>query len=406
MRVRDIIYETLRSFASNKLRNLLTILGIVIGIGAVITMTALIGGIRQSLMGELGLSQARLVYISVYPGRDVTTDDVAAIARGVTDYEYVVPVTYAGAEISSDTKQSSASIEGVTAEYFDAMGVSFVAGHATTSADDAEMARVVVLDQNSVRTLYGNDASAKDTIGSTVKIGNDTYTIVGITESSNLYQSDYVQAFVPFSTTVSRISGTSNVDQILGFARESANMDTIAAHTKTFLTAYFGLSAENAEDSMYVTTMQSIIDEVNATMGAFQLLMMAVASIALLVGGIGIMNMMFTNVTERIREIGLRKALGARRRDITRQFLLESVCLCLVGGAFGMALGYGGSFLLVTIAGTLFSESLGVGPITPIIDIATVLTATGVCVAIGLIFGYFPARRAAKLNPVESLHYQ
>ena len=151
--------------------------------------------------------------------------------------------------------------------------------------------------------------------------------------------------------------------------------------------------------------MQSIIDQLNTMMASFQLLMTVVASISLVVGGIGIMNMMLTNVTERIREIGLRKALGARRRDITRQFLLESVCLTLVGGVFGIALGLLLAYGLAGIAGAALSLGEGV-TLTPSIGLDTVLFVAAICVMIGIAFGYYPARRAARLDPVESLHYQ
>ena len=133
--------------------------------------------------------------------------------------------------------------------------------------------------------------------------------------------------------------------------------------------------------------------------------MTSVASISLVVGGIGIMNMMLTNVTERIREIGLRKALGAKARDITRQFLLESICLTLVGGIIGIVVGYFGAYAFTGLAGgMLFGD--GQTTVTPYIDLSSILTVAGICVAIGIVFGYYPARRAAKLNPVESLHYQ
>ena len=140
-------------------------------------------------------------------------------------------------------------------------------------------------------------------------------------------------------------------------------------------------------------------------MMSFQVLMTSVASISLLVGGIGIMNMMLTNVTERIREIGLRKALGAKSRDITRQFLLESICLTMVGGLIGMALGYLGAFALSGLAGSLLGYGEGTA-LTPYLDLQSMLLVAGICVAIGVVFGYYPARRAARLDPVESLHYQ
>jgi putative ABC transport system permease protein len=204
------------------------------------------------------------------------------------------------------------------------------------------------------------------------------------------------------------LTGDWGIGSINGLAREDADMSTIAETTMQTLADYFQMSEDQAKEDVYAYTMQSVIDELETTMASFQLLMTAVASISLVVGGIGIMNMMLTNVTERIREIGLRKALGARSSDITKQFLLESICLCLAGGVIGIACGYGGAYLLGQFATGLMTELNGTegGPVTPVIDTKSVLMVAGICIAIGIIFGYYPARRAAKLDPVESLHYQ
>ena len=198
------------------------------------------------------------------------------------------------------------------------------------------------------------------------------------------------------------------MDSLAGMAREGEDIDSLVTKTKDFLASYYHMSDEDVENGLFVSSMKSMIDSFNSVMFTFQLLMTSVASISLVVGGIGIMNMMLTNVTERIREIGLRKALGARRSDITRQFLLESVCLTLAGGAIGIVLGYLGAFALGGVATSLLaSGDSGMSlTVTPVIEPMAVLGATGICVLIGVVFGYYPARRAAKLDPVESLHYQ
>ena len=399
MRLRDLLYETFTAIRANRVRSLLTILGIVIGIAAVITMTALIDGIKMSLVGQLGLNQSRLVYISCSPGtRQVTMDDLKQLELNVPDYEFVSAVSYSSGKVTNGTKSlDTAQLVGCDENYFTAVGSKLTSGRLLTADECTGGAMSVVIDQQVVNKLWGS--SDTEVVGQSIRINNDSYTIVGVIEASG-FNSQMI--YLPYPTLTTRVSGVASIDQIVGYAREDADMSTIADKTKNFLVKYYGISKENQDYSVSITTMKSIVDELDTTMASFQLLMTTVAGVSLVVGGIGIMNMMLTNVTERIREIGLRKALGARSSDITRQFLLESVTLCIVGGIFGILLGYGGAWALAGLA----SGMAGIGQIVPVISPTAVGMATGICVVIGMIFGYGPARRAAKLDPVESLRYQ
>ena len=399
MRLRDLLYETFTAIRANRVRSLLTVLGIVIGIAAVITMTALIDGIKTSLVGQLGLNQSRLVYISCYPGtRQVTMDDLKQLELNVPDYEFVSAVSYSSGKVTNGTKSlDTAQLVGCDENYFTAVGSKLTSGRLLTADECTGGAMSVVIDQQVVNKLWGS--SDTEVVGQSIRINNDSYTIVGVIEASSL---NGQMIYLPSTTLATRVSGVASIDQIVGYAREDADMSTIADKTKNFLVKYYGISKENQDYSVSITTMKSIVDELDTTMASFQLLMTTVAGVSLVVGGIGIMNMMLTNVTERIREIGLRKALGARSSDITRQFLLESVTLCIVGGIFGILLGYGGAWALAGLA----SGMAGIGQIVPVISPTAVGMATGICVVIGMIFGYGPARRAAKLDPVESLRYQ
>ena len=404
MKLRDLAYETASALDSNRARSLLTILGIVIGISAVIAMTALIGGVKQSIVGELGLNQARMVYLYAWPEREVTLDDLHNLEGHMPEYECLAAASYASAEAKSETKSYDCSVQGVLPSYFKVMGLKAAEGRLLDEDDESGSALVAVLDQACVKQLYG-DPQAK-VVGKAVSLNGVSYAIVGVLESTSASMGGNGIVYMPFSTCASRLTGMWDVNDISGLATEDADMDTIAETTKRTLAQYFNMDAEQAEDNIYVLTMQSMIDDLDTTMATFQLLMTSVASISLLVGGIGIMNMMLTNVTERIREIGLRKALGARSSDITTQFLLESVCLCLVGGAIGILVGYGASFALAGVAGSIAELGTADAPLVPVIDVSSVVMATGICVLIGVVFGYYPARRAAKLDPVESLHYQ
>ena len=408
MKVRDLVVETVSALDANRSRSLLTVLGIVIGISAVIAMTALIGGIKQALMGQLGLSQARLVSVQCWYGRNMTLDDVDAMVDELSDdYEFATPMTYGSTEVTSATKKVNANVMGVLDDYADAVGLKLARGRFISASEARSGALVVVIDQAGVKTLFGK--ADAEVVGKPVRIGGSEYAIVGVVESgSSSSYGDTAQLYMPFLTCCLRVNGSVHVDQVFGFAHEGLDMEEVKTHTLDWLTRRFGIPEGESEEYTWVQTMASIIQELDSMMLMFQALMTSVASISLVVGGIGIMNMMLTNVTERIREIGLRKALGAKNRDITRQFLLESVCLTLLGGAIGIALGYLGAYVLASMAGGLVASSIGAGEmaISPALDLQSMLTVAGICVAIGVVFGYYPARRAAKLDPVESLHYQ
>ena len=420
MRLRDLAYETATALDANRGRSLLTVLGIVIGISAVIAMTALINGMKLAMVQQLGLTQARMVYISVWSDRGVKLEDVEGLRERLPQYEYLAATSYGGAEVKTDKKTVNCSVQGVQTDFFKVMGYGAKEGKFFTQRDDDSGSLVCVLDQGAVKQLYGKPDTP--CAGNTIYLNNLAFRIVGVIDSAESYMDGSGNIYIPFLTNVQRISGWDEVGDIRGLARDDIDMAQLAKDTKYIIEDYFGIEhrpegdegEENIYDydsltgDVYVMTMQSIIDDLNSTMMTFQLMITAVASISLLVGGIGIMNMMLTNVTERIREIGLRKALGARASDITKQFLLESICLCLAGGVIGIACGYGGAYLLGQFATGLMTELNGTegGPVTPVIDTKSVLMVAGICIAIGIIFGYYPARRAAKLDPVESLHYQ
>lgn len=403
MSARDLIQEALHSLEANKGRSLLTILGIVIGIASVIAMTSLIGGIQNSLVNSLGLNAARMVQI--YSSQELTESDIEKLQKLVPQIEQIGIVDSAYTEYKTGDKSYTVMAQGVDSNMLDAVGASkLVAGRTYSQAESQSGSRVALISRGGADQLYDNE---QDALGKTIKVSNGEVQIVGVIDGGSDSMGS-LTLYMP-RETIAGLFGDENPSfpSVTALAAEGTDMDELCKTIESKVRAMKGIE-EDEYDSVSATSMKSAIDALNSFMGAFSLIMGAVASISLLVGGIGIMNMMLTNVTERIREIGIRRALGASRRDITAQFLAESSALCVTGGLLGVLIGYLLAWGLAMFAsGSGILGELGAsGQITPSFSIATVLLAFAVSVGIGVIFGFYPARRAAKLNPVECLRYQ
>ena len=405
MSIRDLMREALHSLESNKGRSLLTILGIVIGIASVIAMTSLIGGIQNGLINSLGLNAARM--IQIYSSENLTDSDIEKLRKTIPQIEQIGIIDNAYTDYQKGDTTYNVSTEGMDISALKIKGYDEpLCGRSYTEAEAKTGARVAMISRNGAEQLFGQNM--EDALGKTIKVSSGEVHIIGVVDNG-AESLGSLSLIIPRATIASLFTDSNSVfPNVTALAREDADIDELCNTIKTKIQEFKGLSGDDESGDVMVSSMKSAIDAMNSFMGSFSLIMGAVAGISLLVGGIGIMNMMLTNVTERIREIGIRRALGASRRDITAQFLAESSALCITGGILGVVIGY-----LLAWALTLFAANSGIlnelgasGSIIPSFSITTVLLAFAVSVGIGVIFGFYPARRAAKLDPVECLRYQ
>jgi len=407
MMLRDLFCETFASLTSNKGRSSLTVLGIVIGIASVIIMVSIGQGTKTSIESQIQSIGSNLLMIS--PGGEsarmiggggqgantdsLSLEDAQAVAT-IRDVAASAPTIVGQYQISADASNTNVSVTGTSDEYPRVRNVELQTGSWFTAEQDSTGARVAVLGPTTAETLFGSVQAA---MGRTMRISGQPFTVIGVTTSSggSGFSNADEAAYIPLQTTRRYLSGlASGISTIYVTTSTQESMTQVESDVTNLLLSRHRIS-DTADADFQVQSQQDLADTVSTITNTLTLLLGSIAGISLLVGGIGIMNMMLTSVTERIREIGLRKAVGATAGDVTLQFLSESVALTLIGGALGISVGWG-----VATAISAFSA------LTTTVSPMSVFLAVGVSTAIGVVFGFYPARRAAKLDPIESLRYQ
>jgi putative ABC transport system permease protein len=407
MNIGQYLREALESLVSNKLRSALTVLGIVIGVAAVIAMLAIGRGAETSINDQINSIGTNLIYITsgaedVRNPRPLTLGDAGALAdpKQAPDVLYVAPVVQGAGQVSRRGESISTSIVAVTPEYELVRNLVTSEGSGISQANLEKRAAVAVLGSDVAQGLFGR---TDDLVGEIIRVQGQPFRVIGVLESKGGtgFGSEDDQILVPLTTAQSRLvqrNSREQVDMILVQGVSTERLDQTVSQIEHVLASRHRTPLDELDFS--TLNQQDILDIANQVTGVLTIFLGGIAAISLLVGGIGIMNIMLVTVSERTREIGLRKAVGARSRDILVQFLAESAVLSLLGGILGIML----AWLIALIVGAIAAQNDVA--ITPVIEWDAVLLATLFSAAVGLFFGFYPARRASSLQPVEALRYE
>jgi putative ABC transport system permease protein len=406
MKIVKLLPQVASSLTANKLRTGLTMLGIIIGVAAVIAMLAIGNGAKASIVSSIESAGTNLVYITSYSAggarnlTPLTLADAEAIAApgAAPSVAAVAPSVTASYTVTFSDQTSSASIYGVTPDYETVRKVSLTDGSFITQEQVDNRSTVAVIGVGIADDLFN---TRENLLGNKIRIDDMVYTVIGVLKEAggSFAGSEDNQIYIPLTTAQSRLVSRSSVKNAVSTISVSAvstdSVDAAISEITTILRTRHKISGDT--NDFRVLSQESMTEMASSITGVLTLFLGGIGGISLLVGGIGIMNIMLVSVIERTREIGLRKAVGARKRDILSQFLIESLIIGVSGGLVGILLGAVISFLIGKIAAAS-STSLN-----PVVSIGSILLATIFSIAVGLIFGLYPANRAANLEPVEAL---
>ncbi len=406
MRILNLIKVASRSLGKNKMRTFLTMLGIIIGVASVIAMLAIGEGSKKNIqdsISSLGTNTIMIipgaithggVHLEAGTSQTLKREDAEAIRMRCENVIYVSPVVQKGAQIIAGSQNWRSGVLGVFNDYFFIRNLSVETGNGFSESDDRAAAKVCVIGQTIVTNLFGEN---KNPVGQMIRVERIPYRIIGILEkkgqnSFGQDQDDVILA--PFATVQKRMLSTTNVNMIIASAKSEELIEDAKNEVIQLIRERHKLTPEE-EDDFTVRTQSDISNIFGSVSKVLTILLASIAGISLLVGGIGIMNIMLVSVTERTREIGIRLAVGAKGRDVLIQFMIESIFISFLGGFIGVGLGSLISGLVARFGGWPIS-------VTPF----SVLLAFVFSAVVGIFFGWYPARKAARLNPIEALRYE
>ncbi len=405
MNLWESISIALEGLAANKMRSILTMLGVVIGVAAVITMLALAGGAKARMMNQIKQMGTNVLTVMANRSRrggitgssgsrqSLTLSDAEAIADQCSSVVGVAPEVSSNAQIKYRNQNTNTSVLGTTSDYPSVRNYRIREGEFFTDRDVRAVRKLAVIGPTTAENLFGGSSP----VGKAISIQGTRFTVIGVTAEKGMaggFRDPDDQIIIPVTTAMRRMFGLEYVRAINVQAAGMELMEQAEMEITALLRKRHRL-ADNTEDDFIIRSQAEIIDMANETSGVFTLLLGGIASVSLLVGGIGIMNIMLVSVTERTREIGIRIAVGARGRDIQIQFLVEAMVLSMLGGIVGILLGMLGAFLIKSFSTIAASVSM-----------ASIILSFGFAALVGIFFGFYPARTASRLDPIEALRYE
>ena len=397
-----IVKVGLKSLWANKLRSLLAMLGIIIGVAAVISMLAMGAGAQKQVMTRISAMGSNLLVIR--PGQSgfggvtsgtsqrLTLEDAQAITEEIDHIERLAPVVQGNAQLKYMSRNTRAAIVGTSTTYVPIRDFQIDRGRWFTESEVESSSRVIVLGPVTAQSLFNAD----EPLEQVVKLNGMNYRVIGILKSKGdqgWFNPDD-QGIVPYTTAMKQVFGQDYLREIDVQAADGADLDKVVADMTTLLRKRHRI-AEGADEDFQIRNQADIIAATTEVTRTFTILLGSIASISLIVGGIGIMNIMLVSVTERTREIGIRKAIGARRSSILLQFLIEAIIISGLGGFLGVLLGVSAA----EVIGSVTSFPTALQP-------QSILLALSFSAVVGIFFGYYPARRASRLSPIEALRYE